>query len=423
MASTSKKMLRWSLAAPILAGGVIAACGLDVVGASPEPTLPSDDGASPSLPPSGDEAGAPPDASTIDAKPPETCPWPGLQRDAPWPMIGGCVGHPGRTAHRGPKQKPQVAWKVTISTRETQIVIGADETIYVPADTSGVVAFGPDGQRRAFADAGSGVPNNVTNAPSIGADGTLYFGAEHDVVAHGKDGTRWRTKTNGEVDTSTLVDIDGTVYSGSFDDSFYAFAPDGGVRWKVGLGGDVWAAAALGPDGDIYVGAKDKLVALQRDGGRSWSFTTEGDIQSSPVVADDGTIYIGTVDSRLHALSPDGGAKWVFETNAGFGWQQLPALGSDGTVYTPSGDHLVAVAPDGGMRWERPLGTPLRTSVVVDADGDLYVGGDGKMFAYAPDGTELWSVDIGANPSGFAIGRDGTIFVACNGNTLLALRQ
>ena len=420
--TSSKRTVGSSLLAAVFAGGAIAACGLDVVGISP-PSPPVEGDASPSLPPS-DEAGPPPDGSTIDAKPPETCPWPALQRDSPWPMIGGCVGHPGRTVHRGPKNKPQILWTVKITTRETQIVIGADGTVYVPANTEGVVAFGPDGQRRPFADAGTGVPNNVTNAPSIGVDGTLYFGAEHEVVAHGNDGTRWRARTGGEIDTSTLVDLDGTVYAGSFDDSFYAFAPDGGVRWKVGLGGDVWASAALGPDGGIYVGAKDKLFALERDGGRSWEFTTTGEIQSSPVVADDGTIYVGTIGNRLHAVNPDGGAKWVVQTTTGFGWQQLPALGSDGTVFAATGKQLAAIAPDdGGTRWEHDVGASLRTSVVVDADGDLYVGGDGKMFGYTADGKELWSLDIGANASGFAIGKDGTIFVACNGDTLLAIRE
>ena len=420
MATTSKRLLGGCLAAPLLAFGFIAACGLDAVGKAglDEPVARPD--GSPTV---EDEGGAPPDAKPPDAKPPETCAWPSLERDAPWPMIGGCVGHPGRTVHRGPKQQPKIVWKVTITTRESQPVIAADGTIYVPADTSGVAVFAPDGGRQSF-DAGGGPGSNVTNAPSIGADGTLYFGDARDVVAQGKDGTRWRFPTNGEIDTSTLVDEDGTVYSGSFDDSFYALGPDGGVRWKVGLGGDIWAAPAIGPTGDIYVGANDRLYALERDGGQSWAFATTGNLHSSPVIADDGTIYIGTTNARLHAILPDGGAKWAFATKGNFGWQQLPAVGTDGTVYTATDKHLAAIAPsDGGALWERDLGVTLRTSVVVDGDGDLYVGGDSHMYAYDRSGKQLWMLDIGSNPFGFAIGRDGTMFVACNGNTLLALHD
>ncbi len=415
--TTSKRLLGGCLAAPLLALGFIAACGLDAVGkAAPEEPVATPDGSI-----AVEEVDvAPPDGSPPDAKPPETCTWPSLERDAPWPMIGGCVGHPGRTAHRGPKQTPKVVWQASVRTRETQPVIGADGTVHVPADVTGIAAFAPDGGRRPSVDAGG----NVTNAPSIGADGTLYFGDAHEVVAHAKDGARWRSPTNGEIDTSTLVDVDGTVYSGSFDDSFYAVGPDGGVRWKVDLGADIWSSAALGPTGVIYVGASNRLYAFERDGGQSWTFTTTGNIDSSPVVADDGTIYIGTIGARLHAVLPDGGAKWAFVTKGNFGWQQLPAVGTDGTVYATTNKHLAAIAPaDGGVRWERDVGVPLRTSVVVDGDGDLYFGGDRRMFAYDPSGNQLWMLDIGSNPFGFAIGRDGTIFVACNGDTLLALHE
>ena len=416
-------MLRWSLLAPTFAVGVVAACGLDTVGEAPDATVPAPDGQA-VLPDRNDGGDERQEASVDDAKAPETCPWPALERDAPWPMIGGCVGHPGRTVHHGPKQQPKIVWKVTVTTRESQPVIGADGTIYLPADVSGVVAFDPDGGRRPFPDAGTGVANNVTNAPSIGADGTLYFGSERSIVAHGKDGTHWRARTNDEIDTSTLVGEDGTVYSGSFDDMLYAVAPDGGIRWKVDLGGDVWAAAAMGPSGHVYVGSDDRLFALEQDGGQSWVFRTTGNVQSSPVVADDGTIYVGTLGKSLHAVSSDGGAKWTFATRGNFGWQQLPALDEKGTIYAPTDRYLAAIdTADGGLRWERNVGVMLRTSVVVDADGVVYVGGDGRMFAYAPDGDQLWAIDVGANPSGFAIARDGTIFVACNGNTLLAIHE
>ena len=124
-------------------------------------------------------------------------------------------------------------------------------------------------------------------------------------------------------------------------------------------------------------------------------------------------------------MTPDGGAKWSFATKGSFGWQQLPALGKDGTIFTPTGSYLAAIDPaDGGTKWEVNVTVPLRTSVVVDGDGRLYVGGDRMMYAFDPvDGTKLWERDIGENPFGFAIGRDGTLFVACNNNKLLALQE
>jgi sugar lactone lactonase YvrE len=428
MAPTFRKILAWSLIVSTASVGFVVACGIDVVGTSSDGTPPTGLGEDGSNAVPSDGSVGPvtdADAGALDAEPDaETCPWPSLQRHAPWPMIGGCVGHPGRTVHRGPKKQPKIVWTVTVTTRESQPVVGADGTVYLPADVSGVVAFAPDGGRRPFTDSGTGVANNVTNVPSIGVDGTLYFGAENDVVAAGVDGISWRFVTSGEIDTSTLVDEDGTVYSGSFNDTFYAISPDGGKRWQRNLNGDIWASAALGKGGAIYVGATNKLSALARDGGRSWIFSTNGNIQSSPVVADDGTIYIGTTGRRLHAINVDGGAKWTFIAKGNFGWQQLSALGKDGTIYAPAGGYLTALDPlDGGTKWERAIGANLRTSAVVDADGNIYVGADNRLLAFDANGNELWHLDINGNPSGFAIGRDGTIYVACDNDTLVALHE
>jgi outer membrane protein assembly factor BamB len=421
---TLRTVFAWSLAIPALVVGMVAACGLEVAGTQEKLPEPEPSGTA-SLPPPPANTGPRRDADTLpDATPTETCAWPSLQRDAPWPMIGGCVGHPGRTVHRGPKQQPKVVWTVKISTRDSLPVIGADDTVYLPANDNGIVAFDPDGGRREIADAGTGPANNVTNAPSIGADGTLYFGSERAVMALRKTGTYWRFAIAEEVDTSTLIDEDGTVYSGSFDDKLYAIASDGGKLWERPLGADIWASAAIGPSHEIYVGASNDLYALQRDGGESWRFETTGDIQSSPVVADDGTIYIGSNGFRLHAVNADGGAKWTFITKGNLGWQQLPALGKDGTIYAPTERHLAAIDPnDGGAVWDIDVGATLRTSVVVDADGHLFVGGDKKMFSFNPDGTKRWEADLEDNAFGFAIGRTGTIFVALNGNKLVALHE
>ncbi|MBX3262402.1 MAG: PQQ-like beta-propeller repeat protein [Labilithrix sp.] len=425
VALTLRKILAGTFAVPAVALG-FAACGLDVVGAGVDATGSTPTDGAPGATTPEAEGGAPPDAAgDADAAPgPETCSWPGSQRGAPWPMIGGCVGHAGRTAHRGPKAKPEIVWETTISTRETHPVIGADDTVFVPANVDGLLAFDPDGGRRPFAESGTGVANNVTNVPSIGVDGTLYFGAERNVVAHRKSGTYWRFATGGEIDTSAVVDEDGTVYCGSFSDRLFALSPDGGQLWEKDLGSDIWAAVAIGPTGELYVGAGSRLYALKRDGGESWSYATTGEVRCAAVVADDGTIYAGTLGSRLHAVHPDGGPKWTTTTRGDVMWQALPALAKDGTIYAATSSWLAAFDPaDGSMKWEVDTGVPLRTAVVVDPDGDIYVGGDKKMFAYAPDGARRWEVDIGANPFGFAIGRDGTVFVAANDNKLFALHE
>ena len=61
-----------------------------------------------------------------------------------------------------------------------------------------------------------------------------------------------------------LVDAAGVILFGSQDDRLYALEPNGYPRWSVELGGDVDSSPVLDRDGTIYVGADDgNLYALR----------------------------------------------------------------------------------------------------------------------------------------------------------------
>jgi outer membrane protein assembly factor BamB len=375
-------------------------------------------------PHSGMEAAPAADApsTTPDASLPRGCHAAGLQAGAPWPMLGGCASHAGRSAFRGPHTVPHPVWQVDVHGFHPIPSIGADDTVYVPADDQGIVAFSPDGGSRKL-DVG---PGYVTNTPAIGKDGTLYFGAQNFAVTRRGDGGLARFDLKDRIDTSPVIDEDGNVYTGTFADKLVSFDSAGNFRWELATGGDVNASPAIGPSGDIYIGSfNNKLFAVVKSGQKHWEYDTGGPVKSSPVVADDGTIYVGTTERQLHAVTPLGMKKWSWEAPGSFEWQMLPALGWDGTIYTATATKVVALRPDGTVLWTYDARQNLRTPVVVDVEGVIYVGGDGnRLFAISPGGIELWQLDVKDPPLGFAIGRGGTIYVTCdNTDRIYALHE
>lgn len=300
--------------------------------------------------------------------------------------------------------------------------IGADDTIYVPANNDGIVALFADGGSRILGVGGGA----VTNTPAIASNGTLYFGAQNFVVTLTPDGGFTRFGVNDKVDSSPVIDAEGNIYVGSNSNRLVSLDAAGLFRWDFDTGSDVKSSPAIGPNGDIYVGSNSKkLYALRKDGTKHWEYPTGGTIESSPVVADDGTIYVGTQDAKLHAVLPSGVKKWIYDAPGNFDWQVLPALATDGTIYAAAGSKLVAVnAADGTERWRYDATATIRTPVVVDLDGVVFMGADGeKLFAIGPDGKELWKFAVGDTPYGFAIGREGTMYVTCNNDKVHALHE
>jgi subtilisin family serine protease/outer membrane protein assembly factor BamB len=282
--------------------------------------------------------------------------------------------------------------------------------------------------------------NNVTGAPAIGNDGTVYVGStDRSIYAYLPNGVlRWVSPTGGLIDTcSPAIALDGTVYIGSNDGILYAFAATGEPRWThpFGSSAPVSNSPALATDGTIYVKAGDGyLYALDpSNGAQKWRRNLNAPATyASPVIAPDGTIYQGSEDGNLYALNPDGTIKWTYTgdndiytapaidgvgnlyfavlntgklfsiTSAGqlrwtyagasLGASSSPALSADGaTVYYGGYDQkLHAVQADNGLRrWTYPLGNEVRaSSPAVDANGVIYIGCyDAQLHAINPDGT------------------------------------
>ena len=74
---------------------------------------------------------------------PACAPNPGLQSGSPWPMLGGCVTHVGRSAFVGPSS-PRTKWTYAVDASVYgPAIIAKDGTIYVTSQDGRLYAIGP----------------------------------------------------------------------------------------------------------------------------------------------------------------------------------------------------------------------------------------------------------------------------------------
>jgi outer membrane protein assembly factor BamB len=337
---------------------------------------------------------------------------PAAAGESPWPTFRHDLRHTGRTPYTGPAD-PTVHWTFTAGdVIASSPTIGADGTVYFGAGTSAgaadsnLYAIKPDGSLKwTFLTEGG-----VFSAATIGPDGTLYFGssggslyAVEDSVTYGKE--KWHTPA-GKVYTTPALGPSGTIYAGSLDFNLYAFSPAGAVNWEFGTGWCVFSSPAIGPDGEIYVGSKDHRIYCLEDRGTSpylrWSrpvgtFYDGHNVDSSPALASDGTVYIGADPYGIPNLDPA-------SIDTGF-----YALGANGLP-----------------KWSFEMENGTESSPAIGPDGTVYVGSfDNNLYAIRDEGDAgvvEWTFPTrGAVDGSPAVDGAGTIYVGSRDSTLYAV--
>ncbi len=307
------------------------------------------------------------------------------------------------------------------------------------------------------------MPSNVSGAfVGVGADGTVYATDNLRLYALSPEGTLlWTMAGAGGGRPITFAD-DGTIYTSWSGTGVRAIDPDGTLQWEF-IPPDIMPLLAgpnVGPDGNIYAvqdtsvgGAGLGAFSLDPDGQFRWSelgeppiFNTAGGSNSDIVFGTDrlfaGIIgangppptyafdfdgdqvwYTGGVDLSIPATSfprmlPDGriafrlaqtGLMAVWQ-NGDVDWQLshpggasnvvLPAVGSDGVIYSGnwSGVRLWAVNPNGTTRWVRAheSGNWLQALGVSPDNATIVAQGTpGWVHGYSPaNGDLLWQVDL-----------------------------
>ncbi len=310
--------------------------------------------------------------------------------------------------------------------------------------TGRLLAINPADQnprpKSGWAEGGISTEREIVSSPTVGPDGTVYFGC-YDGCVYAVSGTnaqqKWKQKVGLFVTSSPTLSADGSVLyvgSGTVEtdgtsgkNGLHALrTSDGSEVWVFKTSEQVESAPSLSADGTLYFGSHDKNIYAVRsaDGSLRWSQTTGDKVISSPALGADGTVYVGSYDSYMYALQADTGAiKWRYKTRDAI--NASPVIGPDGTIFFGStGSSFHAVNPDGSDRWS-PIGTGAAVfgSAIVRSDGTVIFGDDkGVLRAlYADSGAIKWSKNLSDNyiESSPAIARvDGSVYVGSSDGNL-----
>jgi outer membrane protein assembly factor BamB len=241
--------------------------------------------------------------------------------------------------------------------------------------------------------------------------------ANPEVFAQGAHTNWWNIELGcGQSDVCPAIGRDGTIYVGTFGQTFFSITTNGTVKWRYETSSEIKSSAAIATNGTIYFGCRDrKLYALTEAGQKKWEFMTGGWVDSSPALAADGTIYFGSWDKNFYALNPNGSLKWKFQTGAEI--DSSPAVGRDGTIYFGSHDKkFYAMHPGGGKKWEFETGGAIISSPALNGEGMIYFTSvDGILYCLDEEGHLEWRLKTGGiTESSPVLGSDGTIYLGVN---------
>jgi outer membrane protein assembly factor BamB len=289
-------------------------------------------------------------------------------------------------------------------------------------------------QSRDMSPTSSRSDNDLANSPwpMFGHDLT-HTGRSPYNTARNNGIKKWSFKTDNAIQSSPVIDIDGTIYIGSIDHKLYALYPNGTMKWTFSTNLGIMSSPAIASDGTIYIASNDpKLYAINQDGTKKWEFLTDADVKiySSIAIGPDGTIYFGyshgfyNPDGKLYAVYPNGNLKW--NISPGPGGYSAPVVSSDGTIFfSSSNGKLYSIYSNGTKKWDSKILNMSYSSPAIGQDGTIYVGSrvdtydgpadlypDGIQYAIYPNGTKKWSCHItGGSHSSPAIGPDGTFYI------------
>lgn len=373
--------------------------------------------------------------------PPECGDMSGLQKGAPWPMLGACPTHQGRSPYVG-AQTNKLKWKVLADKPAQGMysspVVAVDGTIYLGAECHLLAVSATGQQEWKVAPAGCGMNKGMVSTPTISADGSIYIvsleGSLYNIDANGA--VKWTFQIGSLVESSPTVGAGDTIYVWTEESHLLAVGPSGQQKWDLAMPvPNGWAAngtgtsPAVGTDGTVYVAGANQqfdllgyVSAVNTNGKLGWTYKMSEGIGSDPAIGAGGTIYFGGGNS-LCAVSSSGEEKWKFTVP---GWQSSwssPALGADGTVFSANMDYLYAITSSGQEKWKFKMGGWVTGSVAIGADGTVYVGSnDGYLYAVSSGGNEKWKFKTdGPIHSSPAIGADGTVYLTSTDGYLYAI--
>lgn len=388
------------------------------------------------------------------------------------------------------------------------LAIAGDGTIYAGSGDNHLYAMDPAGTMK-----WSFLARGAVGPPVVGPEGTIYFGAGSDGF-HGSPGDKrlyavnpdgslqWSFEAGGPLGAAPSIGGDGTIYFGLSDQRLYAVGFNGELKWSFRTGGAVSSTPAILADGTVCFGSDDgRFYRLTPDGTLQSQLLIDAPISSSPAVDAGGRIYFGGEDGNLYAIAGSSGlapARWpmlgkdpshpFLESTAPVPTPPTNVLASNASITekvilswdassqpvtyevwratvdrpeeaskiaqflrTSSYEDTTAAAgtifhywikarnsngassfsgratgsrplpPVGGLIWTYPAGQPIHAAPAIGGDGTVFVGttqtrseplAQHYLSSFGANGTLKWRAPVGGwLQSSAAIGGDGTVYV------------
>lgn len=181
------------------------------------------------------------------------------------------------------------------------------------------------------------------------------------------------------------------------------------LLWSVPVDDPHPFPPVIGTDGTVYLHTPTQVLAVGADGQRKWAWKSEREL-GMLALGRHGDLYVVRRE-ELVALDPQGRVRWRFPVPEP-GVQAPPIVGQAGVIYLSTVRGLLAVTSDGKLKWEYARGR-VTSWPVETPSGNVLVLAGGELLALKPDGEQAWSVRL-SGPLGStspAVAPDGTIYL------------
>lgn len=192
-----------------------------------------------------------------------------------------------------------------------------------------------------------GVANSLCESqgtPTIGEANALYTLTSGVLTALTSSG-RVKWKRGAKICATPSIQNDTVFFSSG--SAVHSLKPHDMTGWSLQLlQSPVSASIAVGPEGILYVPTFNALCACTSGGALAWTFPIAEDtceeFRVPPIIDGSGwKIYIGTHRGKLYAIDRTGKLRWSLDFDEEIRFSG--AIGKDGTLYVPAGEHLSAI--------------------------------------------------------------------------------
>lgn len=325
-------------------------------------------------------------------------------------------------------------WKYDVKHYDPMAAVGPDGRIYEKGLCDDTLrCFAPDGTIQWEKT----MQSTLAERPFVAPDGAVYLSNVLTLEAYNADGSPrfniplpdGRDVPHHTLKTELAVGPEGNAYVHDAT-QLYAVDKKGKLRWSKKI--QTWGVdrPVVGQDGKVYTADKQNVISCFDNTGKLlWKnndFFNEKpglpDIGTELALGPDGTLYFGINNSATYghncglvAIGPDGKMKWKLPTDSNLSNYESPEVDqATGTIFTGSGrdgQELVAVNPDGTVKWKKEVGLILHVTAMPEGKGVAVGIRGGDLHAFTNEGEPLWTFHTGNIFSKPTFGPDGILYV------------